>query len=114
MRLPSDRNVVLTLLGTAAFLAAFGWLSCRVASAVPAHLPDPVVVSDTGHRRDTDYVRLLVVKNPRRSAVNVDLWCRKDPRSMTRATVPARGQVTFEMTSDQPLNVGDCELANWR
>ncbi len=110
--LPTDRQVVFGLLAVITVLVALAF-AAGAALGAPAHLPDPVVVSDTaGHREDiADSVRLLVVKNPRRTAVRVVVWCRKDPRSMTEATIGPRSQATFEMASDRPLAAGDCELA---
>jgi hypothetical protein len=111
--LPTDRQVGLGVLAIIAIIAALAF-AAGAAFGAPAHQPGPAVVSDTaGHRDTADSVRLLVVKNPRHDRVTVVVWCRKDPRSMTEATIAPRGQTTFEMASDRPLVAGDCELARW-
>ena len=113
--LPTNRQVVFALLAIVALLVALAF-AAGAALAGPRHaaaLPTPYVTSDVQGtpRGDGDSVRIIVVRNPRRDPVRVVLWCRKDPRSMTAAVVPARGTVVFEMVSDAPLAACDCELA---
>ncbi len=108
--LPTDRQVVFGLLAILATLLAVAF-AAGYAVAGPRAPASAYIASDTGAERNTDSVRLLVVKNPRHDSTRVVVWCRKDSRTMTAATVPARGQVTFEMASDRPLRAGDCEIA---
>lgn len=63
--------------------------------------------------RNGDSVRRLVVRNPLRYPVSVEVWCRQDPRTVTEAAVAPRRPTTFEMASDRPLAAGDCGIYRW-